>query len=59
MGGYTSKADDWELFYSIDKLEYNQARKIEKHIKKMKSKKYIENLKAYNEMSIRLKSLYK
>jgi putative endonuclease len=42
---FTSKADDWELFYSIIDLEYNQARKIEKHIKRMRSKKYIQDLK--------------
>lgn len=30
---YTAKANDWDLFYSIINLEYNQARKIEQHIK--------------------------
>ena len=47
---YTSKADDWELFLKIDDLEYQQARKIEKHIKKMKSRKYIINLAQYPEI---------
>ena len=57
--GFTSKADDWKLFYSINDLNYQQARKIEKHIKKMKSRKYIENLKLYTEITIKLKEKYK
>jgi putative endonuclease len=48
---FTSKADDWEVFYSINNLGYNQSRSIEANIKRMKSKKYIENLKKYNEMA--------
>lgn len=43
-GAFTSKADDWILFYSINSLSYNQVRKIENHIKKMKSKKFISKL---------------
>ena len=39
----TKKTDDWILFLSIDGLLYQQARNIEKHIKKMKSALYIEN----------------
>ena len=56
---FTCKADDWELNYSIDDLAYEQARGIEKHIKNMKSKKYIENLKRYPEIANKLKELYK
>ena len=52
--GFTSKSDDWELFYSINELEYKQARDIEAHIKKMKSKKYILNLKKYAEITKKL-----
>jgi putative endonuclease len=44
---FTAKSDDWEIFLSIDDLEYQQARSVELHIKKMKSKIYIENLKKY------------
>jgi putative endonuclease len=47
---YTANADDWELYFSINDLDYSVARKIETHIKSMKSKKYIENLKQYPEM---------
>ncbi|MFH2141268.1 MAG: GIY-YIG nuclease family protein [Bacteroidota bacterium] len=44
---YTSKSDDWELYLRIDNLEYKQARFIETHIKKMKSKSYIQRLKEH------------
>ena len=52
--GFTHRADDWELFYSIEGLEYEIARIIEQHIKKMKSRKYIENLKSYPEIMEKL-----
>ncbi|MCG8574810.1 MAG: GIY-YIG nuclease family protein [Flavobacteriales bacterium] len=51
---YTRIADDWEIFFSVDKLTENQARKIEKHIKSMKSRKYFENLKRYPEITEKL-----
>ena len=56
---YTSKANDWLLFYSIVNLEYKQARDIENHIKKMKSKTYIENLKKFEDISRKLIEQYK
>ena len=31
---FTARADDWEIFLSIANLQYEQARKIESHIKK-------------------------
>ncbi|TCC91980.1 GIY-YIG nuclease family protein [Pedobacter frigiditerrae] len=31
-GSFTAKVNDWELFFSIDNLDYKQARLIEKHI---------------------------
>jgi putative endonuclease len=55
---FTRRVDDWALYYIIDNLEYQQARLIEGHIKRMKSKKYIENLKQYPEIVERLKDLY-
>ena len=55
---YTAKADDWVLYYVIECQSIEQARKIEKHIKKMKSKKYIENLKRYPEITQRLLKKY-
>ena len=55
---FTEKANDWEVFYLLDGLTYSQSRKIELHIKKMKSKKYIQNLKNYPEIAEKLKALY-
>ena len=56
--GFTHRADDWKLFYSIDELEYDIARKIEQHIKKMKSRKYIENIKTHPEIMEKLIEKY-
>ena len=55
---FTAKADDWELFLSIEDLEYKQARSMEQHIKKMKNRKYIQDLKRYPEIIDRLKINY-
>ena len=41
---FTSRGIPWVLVLSIDNLSSQQAYKIERHIKNMKSKKYIENL---------------
>jgi putative endonuclease len=56
--GFTTITDDWEIYYVMEDLQYIQARKIEFHIKKMKSKKYIEDLKTYPEIGQKLKALY-
>ena len=58
LKSFTSKVTDWELFLLIDDLEYGQARSIENHIKEMKSKTYIQNLKKYPEMKERLKEKF-
>jgi len=55
---FTIRASDWKVFFLIENLNYQQARKIEKHIKKMKNKTYIENLKKYPEISIKLIQKY-
>lgn len=55
---FTAKANDWIVYYTIDELDYKQARRIEKHIKEMKSRKYLENLKLYPEISEKLKEKY-
>ncbi len=57
-GSFTEKSNDWEIFYFLEDLAYSQAREIESHIKKMKSKKYIEDLKRYPEMAEKVKALY-
>jgi putative endonuclease len=57
-GSFTTAAEDWVLYFSIDKLAYQQARLIEVHLKKMKSKTYIQNLTKYPEIVERLKIKY-
>jgi putative endonuclease len=47
---YTHKVKDWSIFLEIECKNSWQARKIENHIKSMKSKRYINNLKKYPEM---------
>ena len=55
LNKFTAKADDWELFLKIDCIDFKQAVKIEKHIKSMKSSRYIKNLAQYPEMIEKLK----
>jgi putative endonuclease len=55
---FTTKANDWIVYLSIEKLEYIKARKIEKHIKQMKSRNYIENLNNYKELIDKLVSRF-
>lgn len=56
---FTQIADDWELFHHIDCETISQALQIEKHIKRMKSRSYLMNLKQYQEISEKLKEKYK
>ena len=51
---YTAAADDWVLFWSVNCRNIAQARRIEIHIKKMKSKTYIQNLIKYPEITQKL-----
>jgi putative endonuclease len=55
---FTAKADDWNVFLIIDCQSKLQGLSIEKHIKNMKSKTYIENLKKYPEIIVKLKEQY-
>ena len=57
-GSYTVKANDWELFFEISDLSLTTAIKIEAHIKRMKSRKYLTDLKEYPEMKERLIQKY-
>ncbi len=59
INAFTINSDDWTLYFSCNDLDYKQARNIESHIKKMKSKVYIENLAKYPEIIERLKEKYK
>ncbi len=54
---FTSKASDWELFLFIEASTLSKVLAIEKHIKKMKSSVYIENLLKYPELAEKLKTL--
>ena len=56
---YTHNADDWTLFFFINCESKAQALAIEKHIKAMKSKVYIQNLKKYPEMVEKILNKYK
>jgi putative endonuclease len=56
---FTAKAQDWILFFKIVCKSKIQALKIEKHIKSMKIKNYIFNLKKYSELVVKLKGKYK
>ena len=47
---YTSIGIPWIQFLEIQCKSVSQAIKVEKHIKKMKSKVYIQNLKKYPEL---------
>ena len=55
---FTSNSNDWQLFLLLENLSYAQARSIEKHIKKMKSKVYIQNLVKYSDIIVKLKERY-
>jgi putative endonuclease len=54
IGAYTKRASDWKLMISIECTNRTQARKIEKHIKAMKSRKYYESLATYPELKNKL-----
>lgn len=55
---FTKQVTDWSLYHVIECDSRVQARKIEAHIKRMKSKKYIQNLKKYSEITENLKIKY-
>jgi putative endonuclease len=55
---FTQKANDWVLFFSILCKSLSQARMIELHIKKMKSKVYILNLQKHPSISEKLIEKY-
>jgi putative endonuclease len=47
---YTHRTSDWDIFLLIPCETIEQAVFVESKIKKMKSRKYIENLKKYPEL---------
>ena len=56
---FTKRASDWELFYSLTCNNRTQARKIESHIKNMKSRKYYKSLSTYPDLALKLLEKYK
>ena len=56
---YTKQSSDWCLYFKLECESRTQARKIESHIKKMKSRKYIQNLSKYPEISEKLLKTYR
>ena len=55
----TADGKPWDLFLEITCNTSQQALEIEAHIKRMKSRKYIENLRRYPEMVEKLIERYK
>jgi putative endonuclease len=53
-GAFTAKAKDWKPFLTLECRTIQQARWIEMHIKKQKSRRYIQNLAQYPEMQEKL-----
>ena len=47
---FTARANDWNLFLQIDTKDYAHAVRIERKIKSMKSRIYIQNLTKYPEL---------
>ncbi len=58
-GSYSARANDWSLHYKMNYDSIAQARRIESHVKRMKSRIYIENLLKYPEITSRLLEKYK
>ncbi len=52
--GYKSGATDWSPFFVIDDIPIDTARRIEKHVKKVKSREYFESLKKNPEIAEKL-----
>ena len=55
---FTKKGQPWKLTFQLECRNKKQAQKIEQHIKKMKSKKYIQNLMQYQEIQEKLLHKY-
>jgi putative endonuclease len=57
-GSFTDRSEDWDIYFLIECESESQAISIEKHIKKNKSRNYLENLKHYPEISRKLLAQY-
>jgi putative endonuclease len=56
---FTLSNRPWSIFHFFPCENSEIAKKIERHIKKMKSRKYIENLKEYSELQDKLLERFK
>lgn len=56
---FTTRSEDWEVFFTLECVSREQALKIEKHLKSMRKRGYYDHLKNYPEIAIRLKEKYK
>ncbi len=56
---FSSKADYWTMYYKYEGLGFKQARLIEQHIKNMKSRKFIADIKSHPAIMERLILKYK
>ena len=55
---FSKQTNDWQLFWSLDCNSRSQALKIEKHIKRMRNRKFYENLVRFPEISQKLLERY-
>ncbi|PBQ33667.1 endonuclease [Sphingobacteriaceae bacterium] len=55
----TKSGIPWEIFWFLEVGDRSLARRIETHLKKMKSKKYLEDLKKHPSISENLVEKYK
>ena len=56
---YTKRGQPWELKFELECESKKQAKKIEQHIKKMKSARYIQNFMKYEDLRNKLLLKYK
>jgi len=57
-GAFTSRHTDWQLVAVFACRDRAHARKVEAHIKKMRSRTYIENLIKFSEMREKMIAKY-
>jgi putative endonuclease len=55
---FTRRASDWLIYLVIECSSRKQAVNIEAHIKRMKSRVYLQNLKNYPEIISKLKTRF-
>lgn len=51
---FTAQTNDWQIFIELSTPSYRQALRMEKKIKSMKSRKYIQDLYKYAELREKL-----